>query len=157
MLQSIDLILMVVIGGWDRCTAPSFGAIFVITPPQVIALAKDLDCPTRSASAGPAGRVYGVVLIAFVLFEPLGLYGRWLKMRTWFQLFPVLPARHVQAPEVVPEIGPAEMRRPVLFRGNLSACVRRRAGGQQRQLRRRRGEVFTLIGPTAPARPRSST
>jgi hypothetical protein len=32
--------------------------------------------------------VYGAVLIAFVLFEPLGLYGRWLKMRTWFQLFP---------------------------------------------------------------------
>jgi branched-chain amino acid transport system permease protein len=32
--------------------------------------------------------VYGSVLIAFVLFEPLGLYGRWLKFRTWFQLFP---------------------------------------------------------------------
>jgi branched-chain amino acid transport system permease protein len=32
--------------------------------------------------------IYGLVLIAFVLFEPLGLYGRWLKMRTWFQLFP---------------------------------------------------------------------
>jgi hypothetical protein len=28
------------------------------------------------------------VLIAFVLFEPLGLYGRWLKVRTWLQLFP---------------------------------------------------------------------
>ena len=28
------------------------------------------------------------MLIAFVLFEPLGLYGRWLKMRTYLQLFP---------------------------------------------------------------------
>jgi branched-chain amino acid transport system permease protein len=32
--------------------------------------------------------VYGLVLIAFVLFEPLGLYGRWLKLRTYFQIFP---------------------------------------------------------------------
>ena len=32
--------------------------------------------------------VYGLVLIAFVMFEPLGLYGRWLKMRTYLQLFP---------------------------------------------------------------------
>ena len=32
--------------------------------------------------------VFGVVLIAFVLFEPLGLYGRWLKVRTYLQLFP---------------------------------------------------------------------
>jgi branched-chain amino acid transport system permease protein len=37
---------------------------------------------------GLQGLVYGVVLIAFVLFEPLGLYGRWLKIRTWLQLFP---------------------------------------------------------------------
>ena len=28
------------------------------------------------------------VLVIFVLFEPMGLYGRWLKVRTWFQLFP---------------------------------------------------------------------
>jgi len=32
--------------------------------------------------------VYGAVLITFVLFEPMGLYGRWLKVRTWLQMFP---------------------------------------------------------------------
>jgi branched-chain amino acid transport system permease protein len=32
--------------------------------------------------------VYGTVLVAVVLFEPLGLYGRWLKVRTYLQLFP---------------------------------------------------------------------
>ena len=37
---------------------------------------------------GLQGVVYGAVLIAFVLFEPMGLYGRWLKIRTYFQLFP---------------------------------------------------------------------
>ena len=34
------------------------------------------------------GFVYGAVLIGFVLFEPLGLYGRWLKLRTYLQIFP---------------------------------------------------------------------
>ena len=28
------------------------------------------------------------ILIVFIIFEPLGLYGRWLKLRTWFELFP---------------------------------------------------------------------
>jgi branched-chain amino acid transport system permease protein len=32
--------------------------------------------------------VYGGVLIVFVLFEPMGLYGRWLKVRTFFSMFP---------------------------------------------------------------------
>ena len=32
--------------------------------------------------------MFGLVLIAFIMFEPLGLYGRWLKVRTWFELFP---------------------------------------------------------------------
>jgi branched-chain amino acid transport system permease protein len=32
--------------------------------------------------------VYGLILIIFVIFEPMGLYGRWLKIRTYLQLFP---------------------------------------------------------------------
>ena len=37
---------------------------------------------------GLQGLVYGLVLIAFVLFEPMGLYGRWLKVRTYMEMFP---------------------------------------------------------------------
>ena len=29
------------------------------------------------------------VIMVFVLFEPLGLYGRWLKIKLFFQLFPL--------------------------------------------------------------------
>ncbi|MBC7042371.1 branched-chain amino acid ABC transporter permease, partial [Salmonella enterica subsp. enterica serovar Enteritidis] len=28
-------------------------------------------------------------IMVFVLFEPLGLYGRWLKIKLFFQLFPL--------------------------------------------------------------------
>jgi branched-chain amino acid transport system permease protein len=87
-LQSIDLLLMVVIGGLGSVHGAFLGAIFLISMPQVIALGKDALPPAIGQAPGLQAVVYGAVLIAFVLFEPLGLYGRWLKVRTYFQLFP---------------------------------------------------------------------
>jgi branched-chain amino acid transport system permease protein len=87
-IQSIDLLLMVVIGGLGSVHGAFLGAIFLIVMPQLIAMAKDFLPAAIAGAAGLQGTVYGIVLIAFVLFEPLGLYGRWLKVRTWFQLFP---------------------------------------------------------------------
>ena len=87
-IQSIDLLLMVVIGGLGSIHGAFLGAIFLIVMPQLIALGKDYLPEAIGQAAGLQGAVYGIVLIAFVLFEPMGLYGRWLKVRTWFQLFP---------------------------------------------------------------------
>jgi branched-chain amino acid transport system permease protein len=64
------------------------GAIFLIAMPQVIAVSKDFLPAVIGQAPGLQAVVYGVVLIGFVLFEPMGIYGRWLKMRTWLQLFP---------------------------------------------------------------------
>ena len=87
-VQSIDLLLMVVIGGLGSVHGAFLGAIFLITMPQLIALAKDYLPAAIGQATGLQGLVYGLLLIAFVLFEPMGLYGRWLKVRTYFQLFP---------------------------------------------------------------------
>jgi branched-chain amino acid transport system permease protein len=87
-LQSIDLLLMVVIGGLGSVHGAFLGAIFLISMPQVIALSKDQLPDVIGQAPGLQGLVYGLVLIAFVLFEPLGLYGRWLKVRTYLQTFP---------------------------------------------------------------------
>ena len=87
-IQSIDLLLMVVIGGLGSVHGAFLGAIFLIVMPQLIAMGKDFLPAAIGGATGLQGTVYGMVLIAFVLFEPLGLYGRWLKVRTWFQLFP---------------------------------------------------------------------
>ncbi|HVL56658.1 MAG TPA: branched-chain amino acid ABC transporter permease [Burkholderiaceae bacterium] len=87
-IHSIDLLLMVVIGGLGSVHGAFLGAIFLISMPQLIALGKDaLPAPIGQAP-GLQAVVYGLVLIGFVLFEPLGLYGRWLKLRAWFTLFP---------------------------------------------------------------------
>ena len=87
-LQSIDLLLMVVIGGLGSVHGAFLGAVFLITMPQLIAMGKDFLPAAIGQAPGLQAVVYGLVLIAFVLFEPMGLYGRWLKVRTWFQLFP---------------------------------------------------------------------
>src|SRR5512139_3734046 len=86
-LQSIDLLLMVVIGGLGSVHGAFLGAIFLITMPQLIAGVKDFLPAAIGQAPGLQGLVYGLVLIAFVLFEPLGLYGRWLKVRTYFSMF----------------------------------------------------------------------
>ena len=87
-LQSIDLLLMIVIGGLGSVHGAFLGAIFLISMPQLISLGKDWLPDSIGQSPGLQAVVYGVVLIAFVLFEPMGLYGRWLKVRTWLQMFP---------------------------------------------------------------------
>ncbi|HEX2540245.1 MAG TPA: branched-chain amino acid ABC transporter permease [Caldimonas sp.] len=87
-LQSIDLVLMIVVGGIGSVHGAFLGAIFLITMPQAIALAKDYLPAAIGQAPGLQGTIYGLVLIAIVLFEPLGLYGRWLKVRTYFQIFP---------------------------------------------------------------------
>jgi branched-chain amino acid transport system permease protein len=87
-LQSIDLLLMIVVGGVGSVHGAFLGAIFLISMPQAIALVKDYLPPVIGQAPGLQGLVYGLVLIAFVLFEPLGLYGRWLKIRTYLQTFP---------------------------------------------------------------------
>lgn len=87
-LQSIDLLLMIVIGGVGSVHGAFLGAIFLIAMPQAIASVKDLLPAVIGQAPGLQGLVYGLVLIAFVLFEPMGLYGRWLKIRTYLQMFP---------------------------------------------------------------------
>jgi len=48
------------------------------------------DTAAAFASAnGLKGAIYGLIIVLFVLFEPLGLYGRWLKIKLFFQLFPL--------------------------------------------------------------------
>ena len=86
--QSIDLLLMVVIGGLGSIHGVFFGAAFLIGMPQLISLAKDYLPEAVGQAPGLQGLVYGLVLIGFVMLEPMGLFGRWLKVRTWLELYP---------------------------------------------------------------------
>jgi branched-chain amino acid transport system permease protein len=89
---SIELLLMIVIGGLGSIHGAFFGAMIIALLPQTIAITRDFvgDVLGTGSIAIPGleQAVFGLILIAFILFEPAGIYGRWLKIRTYFELFP---------------------------------------------------------------------
>jgi branched-chain amino acid transport system permease protein len=110
-LLSIQFLLMVVVGGLGSLHGALFGAIFVAMLPVLISEARDaLPAWFGQVFAvfGPdAGRavglavdrfvkqpglepgIFGLILVLFILFEPLGIYGRWVKIRLYFSMFPL--------------------------------------------------------------------
>jgi len=86
--QSLDLLLLVVIGGLGSIHGAFLGALFLITMPQLISSAKDLLPPAIGQANGLQGLAFGLVLVVFVLVEPMGIYGRWVKIRTYLEIFP---------------------------------------------------------------------
>ena len=88
-ILSIQLLLMAVIGGLGSLHGVVFGAIFVGSLPQMIALLRDYLPPAIARQPGLEPGLFGLILVFFILFEPLGIYGRWLKVKLYFQLFPM--------------------------------------------------------------------
>jgi branched-chain amino acid transport system permease protein len=87
LIQSIELVTIVIIGGVGSLHGAVLGAAFIILLPQGISIAKGW-LPDTIPQAGLQSVVFGLILIAFIVFEPYGLYGRWLKIRTYFDVFP---------------------------------------------------------------------
>jgi branched-chain amino acid transport system permease protein len=87
-LQSIELLMMVVIGGLGSIQGAIFGPAFWFVVQQLIVTGKDWLPPELGQQTGLQPTIFGIILIAIVLFEPMGLYGRWLKFRTFLEIFP---------------------------------------------------------------------
>ena len=111
---SIEFIIVILIGGAFSLHGAVLGAIFIVMIDPFLTYLKD-DMPGMIAGVaatlrrrqaeraahiqsnvaafasanGLKGAIYGVIIVLFVLFEPLGLYGRWLKIKLFFQLFPL--------------------------------------------------------------------
>ncbi len=89
---SIQLLMMIVIGGLGSIHGAFFGAIVIGFLPQFLSISKEyvgaVFGGNTVAIPGLEFGIFGMILIAFILFEPMGIYGRWLKIRTWFELFP---------------------------------------------------------------------
>jgi branched-chain amino acid transport system permease protein len=89
LLISIQLLLMVVVGGLGSMHGVIFGAIFIGLLPLCIALIRDV-LPGRIAELpGLEPGVFGLILILFLVYEPLGIYGRWCKIRLYLDVFPL--------------------------------------------------------------------
>lgn len=76
-LESITLFVAVIIGGVASVEGSILGAAFVLLVPKVFSNFREM-VPV----------VYGVTILLVLIYEPLGLSGRWLKTRLYFQLWP---------------------------------------------------------------------
>ncbi|OWU85128.1 ABC transporter permease [Oceanicola sp. 22II-s10i] len=89
---SINLLLVVTIGGLGFIQGAFLGAILITAVPQLISIMRDNLVSVGIDLSGIPGldtMIFSLILIGFIIYEPTGLYGRWLKIRTWFEIFPL--------------------------------------------------------------------
>jgi len=89
LVLSIELLVMIVVGGLGTLHGAVFGAIFIIMLPEVIGVAKDVLPAAVADQPGLKTLLFGLIIIGVMLFEPLGIYGRWRKIQVYFDLFPL--------------------------------------------------------------------
>jgi branched-chain amino acid transport system permease protein len=146
-LQSIELLMMVVIGGLGAIQGAIFGPAFWFIVQQVIVIGKDWLPPALGQQTGLQPTIFGFILIAVVLFEPMGLYGRWLKFRTFLQIFPFYRKGMFKRQKSVHEVGADEMTAPMLEAANLSVRFGGLLAVNNVSFEVWPNEVFSLIGP----------
>jgi branched-chain amino acid transport system permease protein len=76
-MESITLFVAVIIGGLASVEGAIMGAAFVIVVPQLLSSFKQM-VPV----------IFGVTIIIILIFEPLGLAGRWFKTRLYLRNWP---------------------------------------------------------------------
>lgn len=94
LLLSVQFIAIVLIGGVATISGSIMGAMLIAALPKI---SSELPAivPFLSDSAIEHPNIfefervtYGVLIIAFLLFEPRGIYGIWLRIRTYWKSFP---------------------------------------------------------------------
>jgi branched-chain amino acid transport system permease protein len=90
--QSILYIAMIIVGGIGTVLGSIIGAIFMVLLPEVISAVSGPIAsayPTFSPRVGAISViVYGLVIIGFLLFEPDGLFGIWIKIKRYWKPWP---------------------------------------------------------------------
>lgn len=88
---TIQYVAMVIIGGMGSMLGAILGAIFVVLFPYAIEfLMGVLPVPQAWATSVFAINyaAFGLIMILFLLFEPLGLVGIWQRVQNYFLLWP---------------------------------------------------------------------
>lgn len=90
---AIKLLAMVVIGGLGSTLGAWFGAGFVVLLPHLIQQAFLLGGASSAVQIDIIAPIqlvlFGLITIGFLLFEPAGLNGIWLRVRRYLQMWPL--------------------------------------------------------------------
>lgn len=77
LIMSIELLVMVVVGGLASVLGSILGASLFVLLPHLLADFRDFQTI-----------IVGAILISVLLFEPMGLRGRWLRIKYYFRAWP---------------------------------------------------------------------
>lgn len=77
LMLSIQFLAMVVVGGLGSILGSILGAILMTVLPQLLSGVKDIPLI-----------IYGAIMVGIIMLEPLGLRGRWLKMKIYWKKWP---------------------------------------------------------------------
>lgn len=90
--QSVLYIAMIIVGGMGTVLGTVLGAVFMVLLPEAI---NALSGPLATAYPALAPRiggisvvVYGLVIILFLILEPQGLFGIWIRIKRYFKTWP---------------------------------------------------------------------
>ena len=89
---SIVYLAMIIIGGLGSILGSIYGAVFMILLPKLLTIVTTKIAVTvpgiaELATAMEQG-IFGVIIIAFLIFEPDGLAHRWKMVKAYWKLYP---------------------------------------------------------------------
>jgi len=91
-LMTIEYLAICLVGGVGTIVGTIYGAVFITLLPEGIRLLRDAfsqDYPflvTRMADLQAS--FYGLSIILFLIFEPTGLFGIWLRIKKYWKAWP---------------------------------------------------------------------
>jgi branched-chain amino acid transport system permease protein len=97
LLLSIEYIAMVLIGGVATISGSIMGAVFITFLPRIVKWMAGFwvfgfisDSPTGGlvTLAQFEQILFGGLIVLFLIFEPLGLYGIWIRIRNYWKAWP---------------------------------------------------------------------
>ncbi len=93
-LHSIIILAMVLVGGLGRLVGTIFGVIFITLVPVILDLIvsyiANVYDPNFTILLGPLKElVFGGLIILFIILEPEGLVGMWIRIRDYFKIWPL--------------------------------------------------------------------
>ena len=94
-LLSIYFYVMVLVGGMGSIYGAVLGTLFIVLMENLfIPLFEDgLSQFIATESGDIQALIFGLIMLLFIIFQPLGLYGMWLKMRIYWKVFPFNPRK----------------------------------------------------------------
>jgi branched-chain amino acid transport system permease protein len=91
-IVSIEYVAMIIVGGMGTVIGGIFGACFMTLLPQFLGLIFGPLSSTYPLLANRLGAinimVYGIIIIFFLLFEPDGLFGIWIRIKNYWKPWP---------------------------------------------------------------------